>query len=82
MSEAPRRLCIRDARGRPSRTLPFVAVAWAVTTLKFLVAGLSLGPLGTAPAMGAGEYGAAMATILGIWVAREWRAKELERDRE
>lgn len=70
-----------DTRGNRSRTLPFVAVSWLVVTGKFAVAGITLGALGTMPPMSAAEYGAAVVTILGIWVAREWKQKSLEANR-
>lgn len=65
-----------DSRGNESKTLVFVAISWLAVTGKFVVAGLVLGPLGTAPAMGAGEYGAAVLAILTIWLGREWTEKK------
>lgn len=65
-----------DARGKQSRTLAFVTISWLIVTIKFAVAGISLGPLGVAPQMGAGEYGAAVAAILLIWLGREWTEKK------
>lgn len=67
-----------DVRGKPSRTLPFVAGSWLAVTLKFIVAGVTLGPLGEMPAMDASTYGSAVALILAIWVGREWKQKDLE----
>lgn len=67
-----------DARGNRSRTLPFVAVSWAVATVKFAISGMTLGAIGTMPVISASEYGAAVVTILGIWVAREWKQKSVE----
>lgn len=68
-----------DARGNRTRTLPFVAVSWAAVVVKFLVGGAALGPLGEMPVIGAGEFGAAVAAILAIWIGREWKQKEVER---
>lgn len=65
-----------DSRGKQSKTLVFVAVSWLAVTGKFIVAGLTLGPLGSAPVMGAGEYGAAVLAILTIWLGREWTEKK------
>lgn len=64
-----------DARGNQSKTLMFVTVSWLVVVVKFTVAGINLGPLGVMPAMSAGEFGAAVALILAIWLGREWREK-------
>lgn len=65
-----------DSRGQQSRTLAFVTVSWFIVTVKFLVAGIALGPLGTAPPMTAGEYGLAAGAILAIWLGREWTEKK------
>lgn len=70
-----------DTRGTPSRTLPFVAISWLVVTVKFLIAGMTLGPLGEMPQMDAGAYGSAVALILAIWVGREWKQKSMEANR-
>lgn len=64
-----------DSRGKQSRTLFFVAVSWAAVLIKFVIAGAHLGPLGTMPTMGAGEFGAAVMAILAIWLGREWTDK-------
>lgn len=66
---------MRDARKKESRTLTFVAVAFSAATLKFVVGGVTLGDLGTLPAMGGGEYAAAVGTVLAIWLGREWTEK-------
>lgn len=67
---------VTDSRGRESTTLTFVAVSWAVVVLRFAVGGLSFGEYGTIEATGAGEFGAAVALILGIWLGREWTEKQ------
>lgn len=67
-----------DTRGKPSRTLPFVAVSWLAVTIKYFISGMTLGPLGTMPEMGATAYGSAVAMILAIWVGREWKQKDVE----
>lgn len=67
-----------DTRGKPSRTLPFVAGSWLAITIKFVIAGMELGPLGLMPEMDANTYGSAVAMVLAIWVGREWKAKDLE----
>ena len=67
-----------DSRGRQSKTLTFVAIAFAAVVLRFLGAGLELGPLGEVPAMGGGEFAAAIAAVLGIWLGREYQARGKE----
>lgn len=64
-----------DSRGDKSKTLTFVSVSWAILTAKFAAAGLKT-PLGIVPDMSAGEFGAAVALILGIWLGREWQEKK------
>jgi len=70
-------ICLPSVRGKQSTTLLFVSVSWAVVLVKFLVAGVNLGPLGIMPPMGAGEFGSAVALILAIWLGREWQEKSL-----
>ncbi|WP_197083913.1 hypothetical protein [Marinobacter subterrani] len=41
--------CLARHPRYPSRTLPFVAISWLVVTVKFLIAGMTLGPLGEMP---------------------------------
>ncbi len=65
-----------DARGQQSRTLFFVAVSWFAVLVKFVVAGVSMGPLGVMPAMTASEFGGAVLMILAIWLGREWTEKK------
>lgn len=64
-----------DARGQQSRTLFFVTVSWLVLILKYAVAGVTLGPLGTMLPMTALEFGGAFALILAPWLGREWTEK-------
>lgn len=66
---------LTDSRGRESVTLTFVAVAALALIVKFVLAGLTLGPIGQIPAMGAGEFGVAFAAVLAIWLGREWTDK-------
>jgi len=66
---------LRDQNGGLSKTLVlFVIPAFAVLLFKFAIAGMevtaSVGHV-LAPAMSAGEFGAAFVGIVGIWVARE-----------
>lgn len=68
---------LTDSRGKQSATLFFVAVSWAVVTVKFLIAGAKLGALGVMAPMGGGEYGSAVALILAAWLGREWQAREV-----
>ena len=67
---------IKDSRGKQSTTLTFVAASWLAVFGKFVVAGMNLGALGVMPEMGAGEFGAAVGVILGIWLGREWTEKK------
>lgn len=66
----------RDAKGRESRTLFFVSVGFAVVTIRFALGGLgaSLGDfrIEIAPTTPMLDYGAAVATILAVWLGREW----------
>ena len=65
---------IKDSRGRESHTLLFVALAALVLIYKFSVAGLTIFEL-TFPAMSATEFGIAFASVLAIWLGREWQDK-------
>lgn len=70
---------MKDSRGNNSKTLPFVVIGFTAVTAKFVAAGLTLGPIGTAPEMSASAYGSAVLMIVGLWVGREWKQKEIER---
>lgn len=70
---------MKDARGNRSKTLPFVVIAFAAVTIKFLAGGLTLWSFGQVPDMGGGAYGAAVALILGIWLGREATEKVFKR---
>lgn len=65
-----------DSRGKESITLTFVALSWSALLGKFLVAGMSLGPLGVMPLMSAPEFGGSVTAILLIWLGREWTEKK------
>lgn len=67
-----------SVRGKQSTTLLFVAVSWSVVLVKFLVAGVNLGPLGIMPQMSVVEFGSSVALILTIWLGREWTEKNGE----
>ncbi|MBL4797627.1 MAG: hypothetical protein JKY50_09445 [Oleispira sp.] len=69
-------LSIKDSRGKESITLGLVFISWAVVVIKFAIAGITIGPLGTMPIIGAGEFGMAVAAILAIWLGREWTEKK------
>lgn len=62
-------------RGKESKTYRFVFISWLVVTVKFAVAGITIDAIGSMPAMGVGEYGAAIALILAIWLGREYTEK-------
>lgn len=65
----------RDAKGRESRTLFFVSTAFAFLSIRFALGGLgaSLGDfrieIAPTPML---DYGAAVATILAVWLGRAW----------
>lgn len=61
---------------RESRTFRFVSISWAVVTARFMVGGIGADFGGFSfqfPVMGAGEYGAAIAAILAVWLGREFK---------
>lgn len=64
-----------DTRGNQSKTLMFVTVSWFVVVVKFVIAGVKIGSLGVMPMMNVGEFGAAVALILAIWLGREYTEK-------
>lgn len=64
---------MKDARGAESKTLTFVTGSYAVTTVKFALASLTVHGV-QIPAMTGTEYAACVVAILGIWLGREWRA--------
>lgn len=66
---------LKDSRRNESKTLMFVATSWALASAKFLIAGMTLGPLGQQPPMDVNSYGMATASILLIWLGREWTEK-------
>lgn len=72
------KLSMRDSRGRESKTLFFVAIGWAALVFKFILAGMTFKypPIDfTFAPMSAGEFGAAFAMIIGIWLGHEWQEK-------
>lgn len=69
---------LKDSRGRESMTLSLVVPAWAALLIKFLLAGITLPVVGAVPAMSAGEFGAAVALVLAIWLGREWTDKNTD----
>lgn len=66
---------LKDTRGRESKTLSFVTLAFFALLFKFIGAGLDLPVIGEFPEMGAQEFGVAVAAILTIWIGREWTEK-------
>jgi hypothetical protein len=66
---------VKDSRGRESRTLLFVAVAFTLISLRFMLGGLDL-TWGAVHYVLAGsallDYGAAVTAVLAIWLGREW----------
>lgn len=66
---------MKDGRGCQSKTLTFVAVSWFALLVKFVIAGMTLGPLGTMPTMSAIDFGSAVTAVLAIWLGREWTEK-------
>jgi len=70
------KLSLTDSRGNQSITLLMVVIAFAVTTVKFLIAGMTLPVIGQQAAMTASEYGMAFAAELAVWLGREWTEKK------
>lgn len=65
---------LKDARGRRSVTLSFVAPALAVTILKFALEGLTL--LGVpVPSFSGTDFAAAFGAIGAVWWGREFTTK-------
>ena len=65
----------KDTRGKESITLTLVVSAVAILFVKYLVAGVSLGPLGVQSPMTGIEFGTAFALCLAPWLQREWTEK-------
>ena len=65
----------RDSKGRESRTLTFVSIAFFLLSIRFFFSGMQLDfgwwhwEFSTA---GLVDYGAAIAAVLSIWLGREW----------
>lgn len=74
------RFAMKDSRGNRSITLTFVTVSLAVVLIKFALAGLQIGPLGTVPPMSGTEFAAAAGAVLAIWWGREKTEKEKPRN--
>lgn len=73
-------MCMKDTRGRRSKTLFFVTVTWIAMLIKFIAAGVTItvGEAVTSIApMGATEFGTGVAMVLAVWVGREWKDKEM-----
>lgn len=72
----------RDASGRESRTLAFVGMTWLLLVARFAFGGLTVawGPvrfeIAQTPMV---DFGAAVASVLTIWVGREWVRKKGEK---
>ena len=65
----------RDSKGRESRTLFLVAVAFTLLSLRFIAGGM-LFDIGwfrwEFAATTLIDYGAAIAAVLSIWLGRQW----------
>ena len=60
---------------RESTTFKLVFTSWLAVFAKFVLADVNLPyNLGTVSSMSAGEFAAATAAILTVWLGREWRA--------
>jgi len=64
-----------DSRGKQSRTLLFVGMAWVILLIKFLISGMTLPIVGTMTEMTAIEFGSAFALIMAPWLGREYTEK-------
>ncbi len=73
----------KDSKGRESRTLFFIAVAFAVITIRYFFQGLGIewGPIKfiiTDTSMV--EFSGSVTALLGIWLGREWiNVKKVEK---
>lgn len=67
---------LKDTRGRESITLTLCVVAFSAILVKFVIAGMTIGSLGTMPNMGAGEFGLAFAAVIAPWLHREYVEKK------
>jgi hypothetical protein len=65
-----------DTSGQPSRTLIMCYSSLCALLGKFLLSGLQIGTWHF-PVVTAGEFGLAATGIIGAWVAREYKRKEL-----
>lgn len=68
-------LRVKDTRGRESRTLAFVLVAFSLMSLRFALGGLGCDLGGFRFEVGVTsmiDYGAAVAAVLAVWLGREW----------
>jgi len=67
---------LKDSRGKESTTLSFVTLSFFAIFIKFILAGVNMGPLGTMPAMSATEFAASVTVVMLIWLGREWTEKK------
>lgn len=65
---------MKDSRGKQSKTLPMVSACLLVLLGKFLAGGWLDFPVITAS-----EFGMAATGIIGAWVAREWKDKDVSK---
>ena len=68
---------LKDSRGKESTTLSFVTLSFFAIFVKFITAGVNMGPLGIMPPMTATEFGGAVGMVLLIWLGREWTDKKV-----
>jgi len=69
---------IKDSRGNPSSVLTFTAIGVISVIGKFIAAGLTLPLIGQVPQMSGGEFAAAFAAVVGVWVAHENNKRKQE----
>lgn len=75
--QAIKTLSLSDTRGKRSKTLFMVWACLIVLLAKFFVGGIDIG-FGTFPVITGTEFGLAATGLIGAWVMRESKAKELD----
>ena len=61
-----------DSKGRESRTLKFVSIAFSLISAAFALSWID------GDGIPLGEYGAAVGMILAPWVGREWVKRDVD----
>lgn len=75
--QALKTLTLSDTRGKRSKTLFMVWACLIVLLAKFFLGGIDIG-FGVFPVISGTEFGLAATGLIGAWVMREHKAKDLE----